>query len=124
MTVSKVLVVECCVVEYASVIPDGDVVLILPAEANLQIVVLNKEFQEPIEQTFGFSTSDAVDVADVRADGEDGLPSCDGVGACRRRLVSFKQSLYGLWQSHHSRTTGWTAFRTLPTFSGEPRGLS
>jgi hypothetical protein len=44
-------------------------------------VALVDNVEEPVEQLARLLGRDAVDVLDVAADGEDGLPPCDGVGA-------------------------------------------
>jgi len=44
-------------------------------------VVLVHQLQEPVEQVLGLEVGDAVDMADVPADGEDALPPSDMVGA-------------------------------------------
>jgi hypothetical protein len=58
-----------------------NVVGVLPLEPHLQVVVLVHELQEPVEQVLGLEVGDAVDVANVPANGEHALPPGHGVGA-------------------------------------------
>jgi hypothetical protein len=48
--------------------------------ANLQVVVIDNEAQEPFEQRLGFQFGQSIDVLYMVADGEDRLPACNGVG--------------------------------------------
>lgn len=63
------------------VIPDGDIVAVLPADADLQVVVVDQQLGEPLQQRLGLELGHVVDVRQVAADGEDGLPARDRVGA-------------------------------------------
>lgn len=57
------------------------VVLVVPLEADLEIMVLCDHTEELVEKVGGLVLSQAVDVLDVVADSEDGLPAGNGVGA-------------------------------------------
>lgn len=61
--------------EHAPVVPDGDVVGVLPAQTHLDRVVLCHEVVEPLEEVVALLGRDVVDVPHVRADGEDALPA-------------------------------------------------
>lgn len=66
---------------HAPVIPDGDVIGVLPLVAHLQVVVLDNELHEPVEEVLALLLAQAVDALAVVTDGIDGLPAGDGVGA-------------------------------------------
>lgn len=85
--------------EDGAIIPDGEVVL-APAEAHLQIVVLGDELGEIVLEDLALSLRDPVDlsVADLLAGCEEGFPSCYGVGSddgaflfvCYRLVFQYK----------------------------------
>jgi hypothetical protein len=58
-----------------------NVIGVLPLESGLQVVVVIDQIQEPLEQVLALLLCDTVDVRDVSANGEDALPSRDGVGS-------------------------------------------
>lgn len=66
---------------HAAVIPNREVVGTLPAVPHLQVVVVDDEAQEPRQQAVGLARREAVNVLDVVAQCEHGLPACYGVGA-------------------------------------------
>lgn len=59
---------------HAAIIPDGQVVRVLPAEADLEVVVLDDELHEPVEEVPRLRLGQPVDALDVVADGEHALP--------------------------------------------------
>lgn len=64
-----------------AVVPDGEVVEVLPAVADLEVVVLDDEVDEPVEEVARLVVGEALDALDVVADGEDALPARHGVRA-------------------------------------------
>jgi len=66
---------------HAPIIPDSEIVRILPAVAHLQIVVINYQTQKPREKPFALAGGESVDVLYVVAEGEDRFPAGYGVGA-------------------------------------------
>lgn len=65
---------------HTPIIPNRQIIHILPLMPNLQIVVLDNELHEPLQRTLGLLGRELVDLLHVVADGEDGLPACDRVG--------------------------------------------
>lgn len=61
--------------ERAAVVPDGDVVDVLPSEPDLQVVVINAQLVEPIKHVLALFSGQAVDMANVRTDGVYRLPA-------------------------------------------------
>jgi hypothetical protein len=57
------------------------IILVVPLEADLEIMVLGDHTEELVEKMGRLVLSQAVDVLDVVADSEDGLPACNWVGA-------------------------------------------
>jgi len=66
---------------HAPVVPDGQVVLVLPPVAHLQVVVVDDQADEPVEQRAALESCHVVDLLHVRTDGEDGFPASHWVGA-------------------------------------------
>lgn len=58
-----------------------EIVLVVPLETDLEIVVLGDHAEELVHEVGALVFGQAIDVLDVVADGEDGLPAGDGVGA-------------------------------------------
>lgn len=58
-------------VVHAPVVPDGDIVGVLPLEAHLQVVVLDNELGKPVEEVLALLLGQAVDALAVVADGVD-----------------------------------------------------
>jgi hypothetical protein len=101
-SLSITLIIKGSGMEGATVIPDSyvhirsasisppcsgkltNVVLVLPAESHLQVMVFHKQLQEPLEQFLAFSLGQAINMRDMLANWEDGLPPSDGVGANHR----------------------------------------
>lgn len=54
---------------------------VVPAEANLQVVVVADEGDDLAQELFALEIGDVVDAAAVEAACEESLPACDGVGA-------------------------------------------
>lgn len=63
------------------VVPDRQIVHVLPAVPHLQVVVLDDELHEPAQEVRRLLVAEAVDLLHVVADGEDGLPAGDRVRA-------------------------------------------
>jgi hypothetical protein len=63
------------------VVPDSQVIHVLPAVPHLQVVVLDDKLHEPAQEVRRLLIAEAVDLLHVVADGEDGLPAGDGVRA-------------------------------------------
>ena len=66
---------------HTPVIPDGEIILVLPSVSDLQVVVIDEQSHEPVEQRLTLQLSHVVDLPDVVSDGENALPAGDGVGA-------------------------------------------
>jgi hypothetical protein len=64
-------------VVHAPVVPDGQVVLAVPAVAELQVVVLRDELDEPVEEVVALGLAETVNLLGVVADCVDGLPAGD-----------------------------------------------
>jgi hypothetical protein len=97
------------------------IILVVPLEANLQVMVLGDHTEELIKQVSALTISQTVDVLHVMADSEDGFPSSHGVSANNRMLggeLAANVLGFGRKQSSISRRK-----RRLPTF-GLPRGSS
>jgi hypothetical protein len=73
------LVVERRSVVHASVVPDGQIILVLPSLADMQIVVLNNQLDEPFQCMLAFLLGQAVDLLHVMANSKDRFPACDGI---------------------------------------------
>ena len=67
--------------EDGAIVPDRNIIHILPLEPDLQIMIVADQSHEPLQQSFAFELGHVVDVSDVGADREDGLPTCHWVGA-------------------------------------------
>jgi hypothetical protein len=57
------------------------VILVVPLEADLEVVVLSDHAEEFSKEVRALTLREAVNVLDVMAEGKDGLPSSDWVGA-------------------------------------------
>lgn len=66
---------------HTPVIPDGEIIRVLPLVADLQIVVIDEQSHEPCEESLTLLLSHVVNLGNVMAECEDGLPARDGVGA-------------------------------------------
>lgn len=64
----------------AAIVPDSHVVDVLPAQPDVQVVVLDHQVDEALEEVVALVPGEAVDARDVVADGEDRVPPGDGVG--------------------------------------------
>jgi hypothetical protein len=60
--------------------------LIVPLEANLQVMVLGDHTEELIKQVSALTISQTIDVLDMMTNSENGLPSSHGVSANNRVL--------------------------------------
>lgn len=58
-----------------------NVVGVLPAESHLQIMTIMDKVQKPLSQSVALIFGYSVNVLDMAANGEDALPSGDGVGS-------------------------------------------
>lgn len=79
--VAKTIVVVGGAVEGTAVVPDGNVVLVAPLEADLQIVVLLDALVKELEQLLALLGAELVNAAGKVANGKDGLPARNRVGA-------------------------------------------
>lgn len=61
-----------------------NVVLVVPLEANLQVVVLGDHLTESLEQVVGLLVSQLIDILGEGANGVDALPASDRIGAHNR----------------------------------------
>lgn len=66
---------------HTPVIPDREIVGVLPPVTDLQIVVIDEQSHEPGQQRLALELGDVVHLGHVLADGEHGLPAGDRVGA-------------------------------------------
>jgi hypothetical protein len=66
---------------YTSIIPDRQVVLILPPVPDLQVMIFGDQSHKPIQRSFAFVLGQAVDMLHMVPNSEDRLPACNGVGA-------------------------------------------
>lgn len=63
------------------VIPDGEIIRVLPPVADLEIMVINQQPHEPREQRLALKLGDIVHLGHVLTDGKHRLPPGNGVGA-------------------------------------------
>lgn len=82
----------------ASVVPDSQVILVLPPIANLKIMVLYYQVEKPSQQTCALCFTHFVDPLGVLADGKDALPSCDRIRA-DDRVDGFDVSTDVFWRT-------------------------
>ena len=68
--------VECRAVERAAIVPNRDIINVLPLEANLQIMVIFQQLLEPPKKHVALFFGDTVDELAVLADWIEALPSC------------------------------------------------
>ena len=64
---------------HTPVIPDRQIVRILPSMSNLKIMIVNNQSQKPIKKPLALAFCQPVDVLHVVAQREDRLPPCDGI---------------------------------------------
>ena len=64
----------------AAVVPNSQVVDVLPSVADLQIVVFDDQLNKPVQEVLGLIICQAMDVLDVMADSKDALPTGNRVG--------------------------------------------
>lgn len=67
-----------------AVVPDGEVVDVLPAVAHLQVVVLDDQGDEPVQEALGLVVREPFDPLHVRAYREHALPARHRVRADNR----------------------------------------
>lgn len=67
-----------------AVVPDSNVVLRLPAETDLEVMVLDNKLDKPVEEVLALFLGKTMDLLDVMADGKDRLPACHRIGANNR----------------------------------------
>lgn len=58
-----------------------DVILVLPLQADLQVVVLVDQVKEPLQEVVALLLRDAVDISHMASNRKDALPPCHRVGA-------------------------------------------
>lgn len=68
----------------AAIVPDGEVVDVGPPVANLQIMVLDNQTDEPVQEVLRLVVRETVDVFHVVTHGEHRLPAGDRVGPHNR----------------------------------------
>ena len=73
--------VESSTMERTPVVPNGDIVDVLPTEPDLQVVVVFQKLLEPRQEHIAFLLRYAVDELAVLADGVQTLPAGDGIGS-------------------------------------------
>lgn len=64
-----------------TIIPNGEIVDVVPTVTDLQVMILHNQADEPVQEVLGLVVGQPVDVLDVVAHGEHGLPARHGVGA-------------------------------------------
>jgi hypothetical protein len=77
--IPKPVIVKGSIVKVRTIVPNCDIVRILPPKPDLSIVVVHQQLLEPLEHICTFFLGQAVDMADVSADREDALPACDWI---------------------------------------------
>lgn len=65
----------------AAIVPDGEIVDIVPSVTDLQVMVLDDQADEPVQDVLGLVIRQTMDVLDMVAHREHGFPACHGVGA-------------------------------------------
>ena len=66
------------------IIPNRKVILALPPQPNLQIMVIRNQINKPLQSMLALRLRQPIDLLHVVADGEDGFPARDGIGADHR----------------------------------------
>jgi hypothetical protein len=66
---------------HTPIIPNRQIIRVLPTMPDLKIMVINNQSQEPVQQSLALAFCDPVDVLHVVAESEDRLPPRDGIGA-------------------------------------------
>ena len=66
---------------HTPIIPNRHIIHALPLVPHLQIVVLHNQLNKPIQKVLALLLAQAMNALHVVADGEDGLPARDRVGA-------------------------------------------
>ena len=72
------IVGSCCMVN-RSVVPNCDIIGVLPAVSDLQVVIVNDQSDKPFKQSLALFWSNIIDVLYVVTDSKDRLPACDRV---------------------------------------------
>ena len=67
--------------EHGTVVPNCEVIDILPFVADLQVMIFHNKLNEPVEKVARLGFAKSIDLLDVMARTEDALPACDGVCA-------------------------------------------
>lgn len=66
---------------HGAVVPDSEIIDIAPLVTNLEVMVLDNELHKPGQEMLGLLLREPIDLLDVRADGENTLPSGHRIGA-------------------------------------------
>lgn len=64
-----------------TIVPDSHIVSILPAVADLEVMVVDKQADKPIEQAPGLERRETINALHMVTDGENRFPACYGVRA-------------------------------------------
>lgn len=105
-----------------------NIVLVEPLEANLDFMIFEEKLGEPIEQLFALFDGQAVDAVHICNTDDISLivllllVSYTPWGLVNSRLPMGKRLFQPV--TGFVRTTGCFALSSVPTFSGDPRGLS
>jgi hypothetical protein len=66
---------------HTPIIPNREIIRILPPVSYLQIMIIHHKSQEPVQYAFTLSFSQSINFLHVVAECENALPAGDGVGA-------------------------------------------
>jgi hypothetical protein len=80
------------------VIPNRQIIRILPSVTDLQVMVLNNELHKPVQGSSALFLRQSVDLLDMVSNPKNGLPSCDWVCA-NHRMNGLQVSAHVLWGS-------------------------
>lgn len=78
---AKTIVVERCSMKNTSIIPNSNIILILPPEPYLQIVIVQHKPHKPIQQILALLGSDTIYMLDMASNRENRFPTGDRVGS-------------------------------------------
>jgi uncharacterized ParB-like nuclease family protein len=69
---------------HTPVVPDGEIIRILPSMANLDVMIFRNQRREPIESSLAFFFGQPIDVLHMVADRKDRFPACHRIRAYNR----------------------------------------
>jgi len=83
---------------HTSIVPDRQIIGILPSMTDLQIMIINYQGQELIQKSLAFELRQPIDALDMMPKRKDRLPACDRIGAYNW-MDSFEDLADVLWST-------------------------